>query len=299
MILPIGDAPNPDRVAWANWLLILANVAVFVLVTLPLSTTPATASELAQFLSVFRGVPPDGVSAYDVFVLAHGFRTAEPALADLGWSLFLHSGLAHIGSNLLFLWIYGDNVEARLGSLPYLLFYGVAGVAATAFYWLLAGATDVPLIGASGAISGVLGAYLVWFPHNRVKLLVAAFPFFVDVVLVPAWIVLSAFLLLDNVVPLFLGAGTGVAYGAHIGGFLFGLALALVLRRRVARDGDPWRAHLEEGLRALDRGDWPSAYTYLMQAWRRGDAATSEAARRALLRIPDPRLQAWLHGRRK
>lgn len=296
MILPIGDTPNPARVAWATWALLAANIAVFVLASVPLMLTPIDASGLRALSEVF-GTVPRHASAYDAFVLQHGFKTAAPHMADLFSSLFLHSGFGHLFGNLLFLWIFGDNVEARMGSGPFVLFYLVSGVAATLLYALLAGPSLVPLVGASGAISGVLGAYLVWFPYNRVRLLIGLWPLWLDVLLVPAWVVLTSYLVLENLLPLALGSGGNVAYGAHIGGFLAGVGVALPFRRRTGTPTVPGAVELHAGRMALHEGDLPAAYQHLMRALRIGSPEVVEAARRELMRIPDPRLQAWLRGR--
>jgi len=133
---------------------------------------------------------------------------------------------------MLFLWIYGDNVEHRLGTIRFLFWYLATGVAATLSHALFAMKSPLPMVGASGAISGVLGFYFVWFPRNRVKFLVLL-PFFLHVVLVPAWIALGLYLLVDNLLPLFVAqSGAGVAYGAHIGGFVAGAIAALFMQRR-------------------------------------------------------------------
>lgn len=140
----------------------------------------------------------------------------------------------HLFGNMLFLWIYGDNVEHRLGSLKFILGYLGTGVAATVFYALFAAGSPIPLVGASGAISGVLGFYFLWFPRNVVRLFVFLFPIFMNVVQVSARLVLTFYLLIDNLLPFLFsrsGAG-GVAHGAHIGGFIAGLAVAWVLDRR-------------------------------------------------------------------
>jgi membrane associated rhomboid family serine protease len=175
------------------------------------------------------------VSRYDLFVFEHGYRTATPQVADLLTSMFLHGGFMHLVGNMLFLWIYGDNVEHRLGRVRYLLWYLATGAAATLFYALLAGRSNIPLVGASGAISGVLGFYFRWFPHNDVRVFVFLFPFFLNVVAIPARIVLGIYLVVDNLLPFVLTQGSqggGVAFGAHIGGFLAGLAVAFVMDRR-------------------------------------------------------------------
>lgn len=244
MILPVGDRPNPPGTPYATWALIAANVVVYVLVSLPLSVQAPDPSDpmLEEYLRVvtqnFPGAPVDQIlrraTAYDLFVFRYGYRPAEPSALTLFTAMFLHGGLMHLFGNMLFLWIYGDNVEHRLGRIPFVFWYLATGAAATLFHELFAGQSPVPLVGASGAISGVLGFYFVWFPHNQVRLWVMLFPFFMNAFFAPARWVLGFYLLIDNLLPFFLarGAGGGVAYGAHIGGFLGGLAVAYFLNQR-------------------------------------------------------------------
>jgi membrane associated rhomboid family serine protease len=156
--------------------------------------------------------------------------------------MFLHGGFAHLFGNMLFLWIYGDNVEHRLGSASYLFWYLLTGASATLFHSLFDSGSRVPLVGASGAISGVLGFYFLWFPRNSVRVWVFLFPFFMNMVLLPARLVLGFYLVLDNVLPFLITRGTqgaGVAYGAHIGGFLAGLAAAWFKDRRQVTERPP------------------------------------------------------------
>ncbi len=148
-------------------------------------------------------------------------------------AMFMHAGFAHIFGNLLYLWIFGDNVEHRFGPITFLLLYIGSGVAATMAQILLDPDSVVPNLGASGAISGVLGAYLVLFPKNRVHAI-----FFFTVVSVPAVLVIGlwiAFQVMSGWGAISAGPQLGgVAYGAHIGGFVAGAGFALVLRRLVA-----------------------------------------------------------------
>ncbi|GIW40809.1 MAG: hypothetical protein KatS3mg076_1386 [Candidatus Binatia bacterium] len=252
MVLPLGDAPNPRGVPWVTYLLVAANVAVYLFVTLPLSSVPPDPSDplLQEYLRVLlprlRGpvslpMVLREVTAYDLFVFVYGFRPAEPSLVSLFTSMFLHGGFVHLFGNMLFLWIYGDNVEHRLGGLRFLVAYLATGVAATLFHAFF-DPSPLPLVGASGAISGVLGFYFVWFPRNRVRLLVVLFPIFFDVILVPARLVLALYLLVDNLLPFLVTHGSGmggVAYGAHIGGFLAGWGAARILDRREWRAAPP------------------------------------------------------------
>jgi membrane associated rhomboid family serine protease len=249
MMLPLGDSPNPRGVPVMTYALLAANVAVYLFITLPLSVTPADPSDptLPAYVRVVerelpRRMPVEAIveqtSAYDLFVFRNGFRPAAPSLANLFFSLFLHAGLFHLFGNMLFLWIYGDNVEHRLGPFRYLIAYLGTGVAATLFHTAFDLDSQLPVVGASGAISGVLGFYFRWFPRNQVRLLLLIFPFLIDVIMVPARLVLGLFLLVDNLLPFLVSrglAGGGVAYGAHIGGFIAGLSAAWVMDRRALR----------------------------------------------------------------
>lgn len=244
MILPIGDFPNArGHVPVVTYLLIVANVAVYLFLSAPLSMERAQNGPLfAEYVRVMARHATNatelraltqGLTAYDLYVFANGFRPAAPSLRDLFFSMFLHGGFLHLAGNMLFLWIYGDNVEHRLGSLRYLLAYLGCGVAATAFHMLSAPGSEVPMVGASGAISGVLGFYFVFFPRNQVRLLWLLPPFLMQVFEVPARLVLGIYLVLENVLPYVLTpSATGVAHGAHIGGFVAGLGVALLMRRR-------------------------------------------------------------------
>lgn len=242
MLLPIGDAPNPPKTPYVNYLLIGINVAVFLFFTLPLSASPPDLSDplLIEYLRAIGAHGPRAVEsalqhmrAYDLFVFRHGFRPADPSLQSLFTAMFLHASWLHLAGNMLFLWIFGDNVEHRLGRLQYLLAYLGTGVAATLFFALFVPGSQVPLLGASGAISGVLGFYFLWFPRNKVKTFVFLFPFIMTTFMIPARLVLGFFLLVDNLIPFLVtsGGGAGVAHGAHIGGFLAGLGAAWGLDR--------------------------------------------------------------------
>lgn len=238
MLLPIGDIPNPENYTpWGNWLLIVVNVAVYLFISYPLTLQGVNLHDpaLPEYLRFIAPSLPRNLSltyllqqlsSYDIFVYTHGYKAGAPQLSDLFSSLFLHGGLLHLAGNMLFLWIYGDNVEHRLGHLPYLLLYLLCGVAATLFFALFTSVSMTPLIGASGAISGVLGLYFIFFPRNQVKVFLAFFPIFFNVVLLPSRLVLGFYLLIDNLLPFLIAARGGVAYGAHIGGFLAGLICA-------------------------------------------------------------------------
>jgi membrane associated rhomboid family serine protease len=145
-------------------------------------------------------------------------------------SMFMHGGWLHIAGNMLFLWVFGNNIEDRLGRLKFALFYLLAGLIAVYTQALIDPSSTAPTIGASGAIAGVLGAYALLYPHARVLTLIFII-FFVTLVEIPALILLAVWFILQFIpalgqVAVESGGGEGVAYFAHVGGFVFGLAVA-------------------------------------------------------------------------
>lgn len=236
MFLPIGDQPNPPTKAYVTWALMALNVMVFVVITLPLLRVQPSPNDplLLEYLhhlgvtSLRQAQAMSAqMSAYDLVVFQYGFKSAAPSVTTLFSSLFLHAGILHLAGNMLFLWIFGDNVEHRLGWLNYLIVYLFGGIMATLFFALFMPNSYTPLLGASGAISGVLGCYFVWFPQNKVKTFIFLFPFIMDSFYLPARLVLGVYLIVDNLVPfLFTQSGSGVAHGAHLGGFLAGGVIA-------------------------------------------------------------------------
>ena len=299
MFLPVGDIPNPRSTPWVTYALIAINIAVFALVTIPLSLARPDLNDplLLEYLSALnlRGDWPiqsllDQVSAYDLAVFRYGYRPAHGSLPTLFTAMFLHGGWLHLAGNMLFLYIFGDNVEHRLGSLRYLFAYLGSGVAATLFFALFVPGSHVPLIGASGAISGVLGFYFMWFPRNQVKIFVFLFPLLMTHVLIPARLVLGFYLLVDNLLPFLItnAEGGGVAHGAHIGGFLAGMGLAATSDRlpgllqlkgpRVSRARTNLVDAVTDIVRAIERGDVAHAaerYATLETRAQRGQLATN------------------------
>jgi membrane associated rhomboid family serine protease len=257
-MFPLRDSAKPERAPVVNWLLVLANAAVFLYLAYALPDLESQQGFAERF-----GLVPARVR--------HAFR--HPGLLlDTPWqflregvfpfftAMFLHGGVAHLVSNLWFLMIFGDNVEGRLGHQRYLGFYLLCGVLASVLHIVSippAGVTqdlrgyfvvsrnvalDVPMVGASGAIAGVLGAYVVFFPRSRVLTFLP--PFFLFEV--RALLYLGFWFLWQFVSArhesLMTKGGVGVAYWAHVGGFFAGLLLALfappgVRRGRAARHG--------------------------------------------------------------
>jgi membrane associated rhomboid family serine protease len=168
------------------------------------------------------------------FVFAWGLVPIEFAWDDVVTSMFLHGGWAHFLGNMLYLWIFGDNVEDRVGHGRFLVFYLLCGGLAALAQTMVQPGSAIPMVGASGAISGVLGAYLLMFPHSRILTLVPIF-FIVQLIEVPALVLLGLWFLMQ----LFSGVGSlgaradvgGVAFWAHAAGFVAGLALIPLFRR--------------------------------------------------------------------
>lgn len=170
-----------------------------------------------------------------------GAEPLGPTVVTAFTSMFLHGGWIHLLGNVWYLWIFGDNVEDRLGHWRFLLFYLAGGVAASAVHVLFNLGSPVPTVGASGAIAAVLGAYAVLFPRARVVTLVPIF-FFFQVIALPAMLVLGLWFVLQVFTgTLALGAGSGVAWWAHIGGFAFGMVAMLRVRGpRGPRRSEAW-----------------------------------------------------------
>ena len=219
MIFPLRDDVRPNApVPWVTWGLLTANVVMFLYhhwnpaLTYGWSLVPR---EIVTF--------SDLVGLYSNGSVVLGlYEGPDPVQLTLLSSMFMHGGWLHLGGNLLYLWIFGDNVEERMGASRFLLFYLGCGVMASLCQIILAPLSIIPILGASGAIAGVLGAYLILFPGNRVQTLV-----FIVVVPVPAVLVLGWW----GVMQVVGGFGTlgsagengGVAYAAHVGGFAAGL----------------------------------------------------------------------------
>ena len=298
MFLPIGDAPNPKGVPIVTYALIAANVAAFLLLNVPLDSRRADvrSPEFREYVEVMARELEGRVdvrqlvaqtSAYDLFSFEHGYRPAAPQLPDLFSCMFLHGSFMHLFGNMLFLWIYGDNVERRLGAFAYLLAYLATGVAATLTHALMFSSSQMPLVGASGAISGVLGFYFVWFPRNVVRMLAFLPPFLLQVFEIPARWVLGMYLVIDNLLPIFVSPGGGVAHGAHIGGFLAGGLVAWLMDRRGAEARParfPTQAAAPSGAEAVrlalanrHHAEAAQAYFALPPADTRGLLAADEA----------------------
>ncbi|MBA4181591.1 MAG: rhomboid family intramembrane serine protease [Anaerolinea sp.] len=266
-MIPVGDSPRSRTTPFVNYLIIALNVAVF-----------------AWMFTLGNGTPSNRLDAQREFVAqtngeCYGYETAPTEIdrffcryslqprefvdnlrgelevpdPDRGMilltiltSIFLQAGWLHIIGNMLFLWVFGDNVEDRLGHFGYLLFYVAAGIVASLVQISINPESVTPVIGASGAVAGVLGAYIVYFTHATVRVVI---PFFILIFIpipIPAWVMIGAWFLqnlLSGYATLSEAAvpDAGVAWFAHIGGFIFGLGMAwLFIGRRRTGPAPPW-----------------------------------------------------------
>ena len=237
-MLPLKDE-NPHPPGFKPKLtiaLIILNVIVFgVEVSMTGQFFDFTNREAMNMFLNWGAVPgciTDQISGIDTGI---GFVKC-PAFPELTLltSTFMHGGLLHLGGNMLFLWIFGDNIEARFGRVKYLGIYLMWGIGAGLIHIMGDPGSGIPAVGASGAISGVLGAYLVIFPHAKIKT-VLIFGFFIRMIPIKAMYFLPFWLIFQNLLPFFIGgfgvAGGGVAYLAHIGGFVLGLAVGYAYRK--------------------------------------------------------------------
>lgn len=214
-MIPISDSEKSKRFPFLNLIFIGINIFVFFLQL----TTP----------------DPEG------FIMKYAFIPSQINFADISTlypfvtSMFLHGGFLHIISNMLFLWVFGDNVEGELPPLFYVFLYIGSGIVGSLAQYLLNPTSDIPMLGASGAVAGALGAYFAFFPHHKIRTLVTL-PFLFTIVEVSAMFMLGYWIVLQVI----SGVGAfgmspdqgGVAYFAHIGGFVFGFLVAKLMPTR-------------------------------------------------------------------
>jgi membrane associated rhomboid family serine protease len=225
-VFPIDDN-NPTRsTPYVTYGLIAINIMVFIH---ELSLTPP---ELEAFFRLYAVVPKELTAS----LVGISVNQPVPELLTLVTSQFLHGGFAHIFGNMLFLWVFGNNIEERLGPLKYLIFYISCGIMAALCQWFFSMQSLIPSLGASGAIAGVLGAYILRFPDARIRTLVflgplITFPDIPAIFFLGIWFVQQALYGIASLnVPTNIGMESGgVAYWAHIGGFVFGAILGPML----------------------------------------------------------------------
>lgn len=239
MFFPLKDLNPTRRFPIVTLLLIAANIVVFVYEL-------SLGSELHTFVASFGAIPYEITRATDLV----GPVSGTPIIHEKGpiipymtlvTSMFIHGGVMHILGNMLYLWIFGNNIEDILGPIKFLIFYLVTGVIAALAHVFTQPSSMIPTVGASGAVSGILGAYLVVFPRARVLTLIFLGIFF-RIMLLPAWVLLVFWFVIQALAGVLslsrgLHSGAGVAWFAHIGGFIAGVILIRLM----------WRRHSEWG----------------------------------------------------
>jgi membrane associated rhomboid family serine protease len=247
-MLPLRDNIPTSRTPYVTYALIAANILVYFFwqkggLTLGDPSSSHYICQLQDWAAIPQEITHPGG---DQVLIASGCPeapTASPYLTIFS-AMFMHGGLLHLGGNMLFLWIFGNNVEDAMGPVKFLLFYLLAGVAALALQVVIEPGSTVPTLGASGAIAGVLGGYILLFPRARV-VTVIFIVFFFTILELPAMLVLGFWFLQQALFGYFdlaqpSGGGGGVAYFAHIGGFVFGLAAVRLFssKQRVSRQNE-------------------------------------------------------------
>ncbi len=230
-MIPIRDQNPTTKTPWVTIAIIVVNVIVFVY-----ELMLDAGGQLDAAIRSWAVVP---------YYVTHKF-SLDSAL-DMIRAMFMHGGWWHLIGNMVYLWVFGDNVENAFGSALYALFYFACGLVATVVQVAISPNSMIPVLGASGAIAGVLGAYILFFPRARIISLVP-FGYFMRLVAVPAYISLGFWFIIqlfNGVLSLGIEAAGGVAWFAHIGGFLAGLGMAWLYKRlRPPEPGPPYVPHI-------------------------------------------------------
>ncbi len=254
-VIPLKDYNPTRRFPYVTVVLLALNVIVFIFVQRP---TESDDNEQAEFAYRYAAIPCEVVEGRPLsedeiartlderiaddtacdrtapLTKRDGFFSGKQVWLAMLYSMFLHGGFLHLGGNMLFLWIFGNNIEDHMGAVPYLLFYLLSGFAAAAAHIAVQPDSTVPVVGASGAVAGVMGAYLVLFPNVPIRtlFLFIFLIFFRDIA--AKWLLGFWFLL-----QFFTSSDSGVAWVAHVGGFVFGALVALLFRERLRRPTVP------------------------------------------------------------
>jgi membrane associated rhomboid family serine protease len=222
-MIPYKD-DNPTRTfPYITIGLIAANAVIFLL-------QMTSSADLRQTVFAYGAIPQ--------FILT--FKTVQPIhpFLTIFTSMFMHGGILHIFGNMLYLWIFGDNIEDRLGHIRFLIFYLLCGIAAAYSHAITEPSSILPMIGASGAVSGILGAYMLLFPRARVHTLIFL-GFFIQVIRLPALFIIGLWVViqfLNSIINRGIAGQGGVAWFAHIGGFIFGILMIRFFLKPKKRD---------------------------------------------------------------
>jgi membrane associated rhomboid family serine protease len=250
-MFPLRDENPTELIPYITVAIIAINVAVWLLV----QGAGFDMRALQQSVCTYGAIPSEitgqtgGVQAARALQCPTGGLTWSAVFT----SMFLHGSWMHLIGNMWFLWIFGNNIEDSLGHGRFILFYLLTGIAASAGHVLSEPASTVPMVGASGAISGIMGAYLVLYPRVRI-LTLFFFIIFIRIFPLPAWVMLGYWFLIQLASGTTTGAASGVAFWAHIGGFVAGLALVKPFENKQLTDAK--RQHIKLDKREIRRGGW-------------------------------------------
>jgi membrane associated rhomboid family serine protease len=259
MVIPLRDENPTHRTAYVTIALIAINIFFYFGVQAPKDSTASDlirhASEGTEYTYSHAAIPCELDKGHPLTVRQFETDQCDPSTFDetrdvfpnknvyvaILWSMFMHGSILHVLGNMLFLWIFGNNVEDRMGRVGYTIFYLAAGVVSAIAHVAFNLHSTVPVVGASGAIAGVMGAYIVWYPRARILSAVPIFLFFL--IELPAYVVLGGWFVLQ----FFTNPNEGVAWVAHVGGFLFGALIAALLSPLLGRpptatrtSNEPW-----------------------------------------------------------
>ncbi|MFO7893124.1 MAG: rhomboid family intramembrane serine protease [Longimicrobiales bacterium] len=251
-MFPLRDENPTELVPYITLALIAINVAVWIMV----QGAGLDMQALQQSVCTYGAIPSEITG--QTSTLPRGFRGLQCPTGGLTWgailtSMFLHGSWMHLIGNVWFLWIFGNNIEDSLGHGRFLLFYLLTGAAAAAGHILSAPGSPVPMVGASGAISGIMGAYLLLYPRVRI-LTLFFFVIFIRIIPLPAWVMLGYWFLIQLLSGTATGGASGVAFWAHVGGFVAGLALVKPFENRQLVEAK--RQHVKLDKRDIRRGGW-------------------------------------------
>lgn len=224
-MIPLKDENPKKNLPFINFAFIVANIAIFIY-------QPASEELMRKFFSTY-GLIPNNLTHIVNNDISHILSVIQSLLS----SLFIHADFLHLAGNMLFLWVFGDNIEYAIGHFNYIIFYILCGIAATLVQVLIDSNSLLPIIGASGAISGVLGAYIIKFPKNKVTTLFIII-IFIKIVRIRAVYLLGiwfAYQLFQGYFSLGQDSMGGVAWFAHIGGFISGIILVNIFKKRPNR----------------------------------------------------------------
>jgi len=225
-MIPLKDTQPTRTFPFVAILIILINILVYIWMDIIIGAAPDAATSQASLYFRYGIVPYEITTGNSIA----GYPSISPVWLSVFTSMFVHGGFMHIAGNMLYFWIFGNNVEDYFGHFMFMIFYIASGIAAAAVQILTSPASQVPVIGASGAIAGIMGAYFFLYPRAKIKTLVFLF-IFITFIQIPAFIFLLIWFAMQLTSGFSsFGSASGVAFWAHVGGFIFGFIVAVLAK---------------------------------------------------------------------